>query len=395
MLRKTAAAGALLVFCLFLVQCGTGRDSVETALDIVDAADAKVALTDGAAENGAVEPVDADGELDLVPEPGDVVQDSAELADHGSDEIDSIDVCIQDCQDKECGDNGCGGTCGECGDDQPCTLDSCVGGLCLNEDVKGCCDSDDDCVDEWDCTIDVCWISEGKETGHCDSYFPSPHCGTPDDCKPKVCQDIACVNCICIWSPQEDCCVKDADCDEGDVCETNLCLLDNTCGTLPVDCDDSDPISIDSCDPETGDCVHCWPDCDGKDCGDDGCNGTCGKCDDEYLCTEDSCNDLTGKCLHMFACNDGNLCTADSCDPETGECEHQYIDPDDGNPCTEDLCDCETGCQNLVLPDGTPCAAEVGWICVNASCTCVPNCQGKECGDDGCFGSCGECPADP
>ena len=30
--------------------------------------------------------------------------------------------------------------------------------------------------------------------------------------------------------------------------------------------------------------------------------------------------------------------------------------------------------------------------CVNGVCTCVPNCVGKECGDDGCLGSCGICP---
>jgi len=29
--------------------------------------------------------------------------------------IDVIDLCIPDCVNKECGDDGCGGSCGVCG----------------------------------------------------------------------------------------------------------------------------------------------------------------------------------------------------------------------------------------------------------------------------------------
>ena len=31
-------------------------------------------------------------------------------------------------------------------------------------------------------------------------------------------------------------------------------------------------------------------------------------------------------------------------------------------------------------------------VCENGQCVCVPKCQGKQCGDDGCGGSCGTCP---
>jgi hypothetical protein len=41
-------------------------------------------------------------------------------------------------------------------------------------------------------------------------------------------------------------------------------------------------------------------------------------------------------------------------------------------------------CQFTVC--ATPCA------CLGGGCTCVPQCQGKICGDDGCGGSCGTCP---
>jgi len=32
-------------------------------------------------------------------------------------------------------------------------------------------------------------------------------------------------------------------------------------------------------------------------------------------------------------------------------------------------------------------------VCVNGNCDCFPSCTGLECGDDGCGGSCGKCPA--
>jgi hypothetical protein len=33
-----------------------------------------------------------------------------------------------------------------------------------------------------------------------------------------------------------------------------------------------------------------------------------------------------------------------------------------------------------------------GTTCQNGQCVCVPQCQGKQCGPDGCGGSCGTCP---
>ncbi|MBM4370298.1 MAG: hypothetical protein FJ098_01505, partial [Deltaproteobacteria bacterium] len=67
-------------------------------------------------------------------------------------------------------------------------------------------------------------------------------------------------------------CALDSDCDDGDPCSTDLCVLFSnqpgwgTCGHLPrpeccipLDpsfCDDLDPCTLDSCDPLTGDCVH-------------------------------------------------------------------------------------------------------------------------------------------
>lgn len=74
----------------------------------------------------------------------------------------------------------------------------------------------------------------------------------------------------------------------------------------------------------------CQPACDGKECGPDGCGGSCGEC-------------------------------MNDCDPNC-EGNEPYPDPD--------LCDQEAG------------------VCYSL---CCPDCCGKNCGDDGCGGICGQC----
>jgi len=97
----------------------------------------------------------------------------------------------------------------------------------------------------------------------------------------------------------------------------------------------------------------CTPDCTDKECGSDGCDGTCGDC------------------------ADGETCSA------AGKCEPTVTDPCEGKNCGDD--DGAGGkCQG-------PCPNE-GETCVAGECVvCEPDCTGKECGDDGCEGSCGEC----
>ncbi len=64
---------------------------------------------------------------------------------------------------------------------------------------------------------------------------------------------------------------------------------------------------------------------------------------------------------------------------------------DDANPCTQDPCDTESGCVNTPVQDGTPCGSDK--VCKAGNCEplCQPDCVGKQCGDDGCGGSCGTC----
>jgi len=97
--------------------------------------------------------------------------------------------------------------------------------------------------------------------------------------------------------------------------------------------------------PGAEQCGEYVPNCDGKECGDDGYGGSCGECG-QYLC-------VYGSCVCMPDC-DGKQCGFDGCGGSCGKC-----DDDDA--------------------------------CVEGACVCQPACDGMECGDNGCDGNCGEC----
>jgi len=60
--------------------------------------------------------------------------------------IDGADICIPNCDNKECGDDGCGGNCGSCNNNAFCNIDKC-------ECIRGFAD----CNGRWDdgCEIDL------------------------------------------------------------------------------------------------------------------------------------------------------------------------------------------------------------------------------------------------
>jgi hypothetical protein len=171
----------------------------------------------------------------------------------------------------------------------------------------------------------------------------------------------------------------------------------------PPPCDDGNPCTTDSCDPERHD-----PVLDGTPCPDGlFCNGmeTCraGICTpgsplvvgDNNPCTIDSCDEQTGArfdpvpdgtlCSDGFFCNGIETCRAGICTlgypPVVG----------DNNPCTIDSCDNQTGARIDPVPDGTPCSDRLFCngmeTCQRGSCTAgpAPNCDdGDPCTVDGC-----------
>jgi len=176
-------------------------------------------------------------------------------------------------------------------------------------------------------------------------------------------------------------------------------------GTKVKDCDDMDPTTNDWCDKGTGECIHeevpleCF---DGNPCtwdllgGDEvsGGGGAClhvpMDCDDLNTCTSDTCQPSTGKCVHApVFCDDANACTADRCDvlvgcrhelevdlkdvkdicahnwcdPATGEWHHDSIPSEcaDFDLCTEDSVDEVGSCVHTPLgcDDGNPCTLDI------------------------------------
>jgi subtilisin-like proprotein convertase family protein len=103
--------------------------------------------------------------------------------------LDGFCECQTSCGAKMCGDDGCGGSCGECDDDNACTEDSCDAevGKCIHQE-KDCNDGNPDTMD-WcqpqsgQCLHQDCWIqSKCSHHGECcaDGY-----CDYGDEaCKP-------------------------------------------------------------------------------------------------------------------------------------------------------------------------------------------------------------------
>jgi len=83
----------------------------------------------------------------------DITDTSEDIPDAGldvSDVSDVSDVCIPSCNGKQCGDDGCGGSCGVCGDNAVCNMGRCE-----------CKSGFANCNDKWD---DGC--EKGYEKGH-------------------------------------------------------------------------------------------------------------------------------------------------------------------------------------------------------------------------------------
>ena len=317
------------------------------------------------------------------------VVDLLEVMDSGevSGEVETVDtldvpedICTPDCVDKECGDDGCGGECGQCtGEQELCVLGECA---CIP-----------DCVDK-ECGGDGC----GGECGACAGGF--------------VCDELE-QQCLCLDQPcGQTCCGDDQVCLD-EVCCTPDCAdkecggdgCDGSCGDCPeyAVCDEQGQCLClheacgDGCCPAGQVChegVCCLPDCTGKECGDDGCGGSCGVCEELpwVTCTAaGQCGDVCADaCL-------GKECGPGACGVDCGKCS-PFLD----SYCTpQGQCHANSQCDSCAFAECGPsgCATwcpecDDGLFCTGGQCTdaCVPDCALKQCGEDGCGGTCGVCP---
>jgi len=168
-----------------------------------------------------------------------------------------------------------------------------------------------------------------------------------------------------------------------------------------VDCNDNNVCTTDSCNPDTGACIHTNNSLscdDGSACTTaDTCSGgvcvggAAPNCNDGNLCTTDSCNPASG-CTHTnntLPCDDGSACTSgDACGG--GACVGgQTLNCNDGNGCTDDGCNPASGCthSNNTAPcdDGSACTT--GDTCSGGACAggAPPNCNDNNiCTTDAC-----------
>jgi hypothetical protein len=126
-------------------------------------------------------------------------------------------------------------------------------------------------------------------------------------------------------------------CAAGEVCNEGTCSstcsagLANCAGacvelaTDPEHCGDCATACARNENCTGGDCV-CEPACDGRECGDDGCGGSCGSCPDGTVCSS------AGRCLCEPAC-DGRECGDDGCGGSCGACGDGFVCGPDGR-CT-------------------------------------------------------------
>lgn len=141
----------------------------------------------------------------------------------------------------------------------------------------------------------------------------------------------------------------------------------------------------------------CLPDCGGLECGTDGCGGSCGEYDNGTECDQGAC--LQPPCARGEPCDDGDLCTKDDACVD-GVCSGTAYACDDGKECTADSCDGEGDCDSKVKPGScliNGLSYAEGETDPYNPCVECDHCSegfcaaGKECGDDGCGGSCGSC----
>ncbi len=319
-------------------------------------------------------------------------------------------VCVPRCDGRECGSDGCGGSCGYCPPDQTCTgagrcsggcIAACTGKQCGSDGCGGSCGycpAGTFCNQDWRCEPLCearCYTDEG-DRADCGPDGCGGTCGTctsQEYCDHGRCRDfISCSDlqdCFEQCGPDEecanDCWYKASPEARRQWDDFNLCLIE-VCGY-----DGTDQCYQDAFFNECRDlyyaCLDCTPNCQGKECGPDGCGGQCGRCPGGRPCGPG------GLCPCVPSCQ-GRECGPDGCGGACGKCK-------EGMACASyGRCICLPNCENRECgQDG--CGGTCGYCPPGFTCTpegwckesCIPRCDGRECGSDGCGGECGYCPA--
>ncbi len=241
----------------------------------------------------------------------------------------------------------------DCSDSDPCTVDSCLGGVCRNDPLQ--------CADVDECTIDTC------VNGLC-THTPVS-CGAGNRCYEGSCYKT---------------CVTSANCDDNVACTINTCVPvsgDDICVYTPDDAQCATGLfcSAKVCDPVLG-CVfdHECISGNGNPCVTAAnCNDTadnCGGCFKpaavpsgarSIQVTPSIAQGSTPVAIHIRGdCNDGDV-----------SCVSMYLQPrcaggtNDGQLCLSDA-DCPRTCNGT--PNGTACTSDANCMGIG---TCMGTCD--------------------
>jgi len=314
------------------------------------------------------------------------------------------DICTKTCAtDDKCLSYGC--TCDDqkkvkctyvaktCNDGKSCTKDSCdkSTGLCIHEHSTDCgpqCTTTANCIK---------WGIDSNLAANCQQ----PFC----DLDQGACVAVS-------FTDVTKCPVPNCDqiCKPADKCHTVSCSYDATkkvvCTPAPIDCNDNDDCTVDSCNPDSGcthkfiessTCVPCSAEKDAK------CAAWAAKLGD---CFTVSCDLTKKKCVKQAVdganCHHTSVCppvcaatapcqvatlvkTLDSC-----TCQITPLTCDDGIACTTDYCDKTSGkCVFKFTPSQvctSPCTVDGQCAKFAADNNLAANCQYAAC--DAKLGAC-------
>ena len=295
-----------------------------------------------------------------------------------------VPACTPNCIDRQCGDNGCGGTCGECAEGLECS----EGALCFDPTVPEPVEEDPN-----EASIS---ISAGSNTPGCEE---TNECFNPAEVTILVggtvtwTNDDTAAHTVTSGEPEEG---PNGVFDSGLInagatfeftfdTEGSYKYFDLThpwmTGTITV---------LAEIPTEEGGDV-CEADCEEKACGDDGCGGICGECAEGELCsgTQECIANCTPNC-------EGLTCGGDGCGGSCGECAEGEVCSESG--CATNPCGAGQGCyisnkaakcmEAGTLGIGETCHGESGNVCMPGlvcQVVCTPLCStgsdDPSCGD--------------
>ena len=294
----------LILFSVLAISpaCGGGSDAND-AVGQSDTSD-----TAGQSDTSDATQTDQAATIDRLETPDSEGQDTAadaisDLEPEAGPEVQVELVCVPDCSNADCGDDGCGGTCGQCEfgfecqeglcicttgcDGDSCPEDGCAAGLVCNDAVdEGTClepaPAGEPCADDDHCQEDLVCNPESEFCCHTDELEMCN--GEDDDCDEEIDEELGDTTC-----GLGECENTITNCIAGEpqACDPMLGAVDEVCDGLDNNCDGDTDEELGETTCGLGECEHTVPNC---------VDGQPQECDPMEGAMADFCNDLDDDC---------------------------------------------------------------------------------------------------